>query len=160
MCLSSKKIEKEYYSNLNVKDITNNKKFWKTIKPLFSDKTKSAVSIALKDNNKIVGSQNEVANIFKDYFSKIVSSLQVPESNNIDPQSERMSCPTLKSIMKYRRHPSIIAIQDVYKGSSFSFSTVEKVDLIRKIKKPSKKKAIQDDVIPVKILKENVIFFA
>ena len=71
-----------------------------------------------------------------------------------------MSCPTLKSIMKYRRHPSITVIQDAYKGSSFSFSTVEKVDVIREIKNHNKKKAIQDDDIPVKILKENVDFFA
>ena len=34
-----RKSKRNYYSNLNVKDITDNKKFWKTIKPLFSDKT-------------------------------------------------------------------------------------------------------------------------
>ena len=62
--------------------------------------------------------------------------------------------------MKYRRHPSITAMQDAYKGNSFSFSTVEKVDAIREIKNLRKKKAIQDDDIPVKILKENVNFFA
>ena len=78
------KSKRNYYNNLNVKDITDNKKFWKTIKPLFSVKTKSAVYITLKDNNKIVDSQNEVANIFNDYFSKIISSLQIPEPNNID----------------------------------------------------------------------------
>ena len=126
-----------------MKEITDNKKFYKTIKPLFSDKTKSAVSIALKCNNKIVESQNEVSNIFNDYFSKIVFLLQVPESNNIDPQPEMMSFPTLKSTMKYRRQPSIAAIQYAYKGSSFSFSTVEKVDVIREIKYLSKKKAIR-----------------
>ena len=58
-----------------------------------------------------------------------VFSLQIPESNNIDPQSESMSCPTSKSIMKCRRQPSITAIQDVYKESSFSFSAVEKIDV-------------------------------
>ena len=67
-----------------------------------------------------------------------------------------MSCPTLKSIMKYIRHPSITAKQDAYKGSSFYFSTVEKLDVIREIKNLSKKKATQDDDIPLKILKENI----
>ena len=67
-----------------------------------------------------------------------------------------MSCPTLKSIMKYIRHPSITAKQDAYKGSSFYFSTVEKLDVTRGIKNLSKKKATQDDDIPVKILKENI----
>ena len=62
-----------------------------------------------------------------------------------------MSCPTLKSVMKYRRHPSVTAIQDACKGSSFSFSTVEKVDVIREIKNLGEKKEIQDDDIPVKM---------
>ena len=155
-----RKSKRNYDSNLHVKNISDYKKFWKTTKPLFSDKTKSTAFITLKDSNKIIESQNEVVNIFNDYFSKIVSALQIPESNNIDLQSERMSCPTLKSVIKYRRHPSLAAIQNAYKWSSFSFSTVEKVDLIREIKNLSKKKAIQDDDIPVKILKENVTFFA
>ena len=98
-----------------MKDITDNKKFWKTIKSLFSDKTKSAVSITLKENNKIVESQNKkVANIFKDYFSKVASSLEIPESNNIHPHPEKMSYSTLKSTMKYKRNPNITAIQDAY----------------------------------------------
>ena len=58
--------------------------------------------------------------------------------------------------MKYIRHRSITAKQDAYKESSFTFSTVEKLDVIRGIKNLSKKKATQDDDIPVKILKENI----
>ena len=46
------------------------------------------------------------------------------------------------------------------KKDLFLSSTVEKVDVIREIKNLSKKKAIQDDDTPVKILKENVILFA
>ena len=66
-----RKSKRNYYSNLNVKDITDNKKIWKTIKPLFSNKTKSAVSITLKDNNKIVDSQNEVAKSLTITFQKL-----------------------------------------------------------------------------------------
>ena len=82
------------------------------------------VSITVKDNNKIVECRITIT------FQKI-SLLQIPESYNIDQQSERMSCST--SIMKYRRHPSK-AIQDAYDGCSFSLSTVEKVSVIREIK--------------------------
>ena len=53
-----RKSKMNYYSNLDAKDITDIKKFWKTVKPRFFDKTKSAVSITLKDNNKIVERQN------------------------------------------------------------------------------------------------------
>ena len=63
--------------------------------------------------------------------------------------------------MKYRRHSSITAIQDASKGNSLSFSTVEKnVDVVRETRNLRKKKAIQNNDIPVKILKDNVNFFA
>ena len=153
-----RKSKRNCYSNLNMKGITGNKNYWKTIKPLFFDKTESAGSITLKENKKITENQNEVANIFNNYFSKVASPLQVPESSNINPKSERVPCPTLKLIMKYRRYPSIIAIKYAYKRSSFSFSTVDKVDVIREIKKLNKKKAILNDSISFKISKENVNF--
>ena len=41
------KAKKEYYGSLDVKDITGNKKFWKTVKLLLSDKSKSRETITL-----------------------------------------------------------------------------------------------------------------
>ena len=40
-----RKTKKAYYGNLNEKDVIDNKKFWKTVKPLFSDKVKSSEKI-------------------------------------------------------------------------------------------------------------------
>ena len=42
------------------------------MKPLFSNKIKSAASITLKEKTSIVENQNEFAYIFTDYFSKVV----------------------------------------------------------------------------------------
>ena len=42
-----RKTKKDYYANLNEKDIADNKKFWQTVKPLFSDKVKSKEKITL-----------------------------------------------------------------------------------------------------------------
>lgn len=42
------------------------------MKPIFTDKTKSAASITLKEKMNIVGNQNEFAYIFTDYVSKVV----------------------------------------------------------------------------------------
>ena len=44
--------KKKYYGSLDVKDITDNKKFWKTVKPLFSDKSKSRRTIKLLEDVK------------------------------------------------------------------------------------------------------------
>ena len=32
-----RKTIKDYYANLNVRDLADNKQFWRTVKPLFSD---------------------------------------------------------------------------------------------------------------------------
>ena len=69
-----------------------------------------------------------------------------------------MFFPTLKLVIKYRRHPSVAAKKVAYKGGSFSFSTTEKVDVISEIKKLNKGKAIHHDDILVERLKENVNF--
>ena len=42
-----KKTKSEYFRNLNIKELNDSKKFWKKIKPLFSDKS-------LESNNTIL----------------------------------------------------------------------------------------------------------
>ena len=42
-----RKAKQQYFNNLNSKSITDTKKFWKTVKPLFSNKSKTANTIIL-----------------------------------------------------------------------------------------------------------------
>ena len=39
LCVITRKVKRSYYENLDLKDITDSKKFWATVKPLFSNKT-------------------------------------------------------------------------------------------------------------------------
>ena len=48
-----KKAKKEYYQNLDEKNVINNRKFWKTLKPLLSDKSVSREKIKLTENAHI-----------------------------------------------------------------------------------------------------------
>ena len=42
LCVSLIRSEKKnFFSNINMSDITNNKTFWKTVKPFFTDKIKT-----------------------------------------------------------------------------------------------------------------------
>ena len=36
-----RKVKREYFANLNEKNITDNRKFWQTVKPFLSEKNKS-----------------------------------------------------------------------------------------------------------------------
>ena len=47
------KTRKDYYANLNVKDVVDNKKFWRTVKPIFFVKTKSNEKITWAEDKTV-----------------------------------------------------------------------------------------------------------
>ena len=49
-----RKEKKKYYKNFDLKNITDNKQFWKTMKPLFTDNHKNNRKITLIDGEKII----------------------------------------------------------------------------------------------------------
>ena len=58
--------------------------------------------------------------ILSDFFSSIVASLDLPESQNADPLSGNIDHPTFKAIVKWRNHPSVLAITAVYENQERS----------------------------------------
>ena len=76
-----RKEKKAYYSNLKIGDVTDNKTFWRKIKPLFSEKVNLQTKILLveKGNNlndpeisseveKVISDDMEVAETFNEFF--------------------------------------------------------------------------------------------
>ena len=49
-----RKTKRDYYSNLDEKSVTDNKKFWKTVKPFLSNKTLKSPSIMLVEKDEII----------------------------------------------------------------------------------------------------------
>ena len=72
-----KKIERNFYNNLNVNKIIDNKSFWKTVKPSFTEKTLKDEKIVLVENDTTFSEENEVAEIFRSYFDGIVDGLNI-----------------------------------------------------------------------------------
>ena len=69
------KIQKSYYENLNTINITDNKKFWGTVKFLFSNKIRSNTYITLNEEEKLIKNEYQMANIFITFFIEIVANL-------------------------------------------------------------------------------------
>ena len=66
----------------------------------------------------------------------------------------------MKAIIKHRLHPSITAIKDKRVSSfSFSFSQVERDEIIKEINNLKTNKATQSTDIPTKLIKENSDIF-
>ena len=65
-----RKEKKEYIANLDEEDITDNKKFWQTVKPFLSEKLKSREKITLVEKEELVSSESDVARRFNQFFFK------------------------------------------------------------------------------------------
>ena len=71
-----RKSKREYYSNLDVKNITDNKTIWKTVKSFLSDKITSSQKITLIENDKIVKNDNDSARVFSLSFQILLVILR------------------------------------------------------------------------------------
>ena len=83
-----RKTKKEFYNNLNVKYITENKLFWKTVKPSFTDKTLKDERITLVENNKVVSDESKLVEIFSKYFGNIVQNLGIDGLTNASSNND------------------------------------------------------------------------
>ena len=68
--------KKSFFNNLDTKKIVDNKRFWRTYKPFFSDKNRVKNKITLiEKKTKIVSNNNLIAETFNKFFANIVPSL-------------------------------------------------------------------------------------
>ena len=91
--------------------------------------------ITLIDEEKIVTQDDENTEILNSFFSSAMKNLE-----GVDPLADKISHPILKAIVKYRNHPSVIAIGNADNGSHFHFSCVSTNDVLKEIKKSLHKK--------------------
>ena len=70
-----KKTKRNFYNNLNVNKIADNKSFWKIVKPSFTEKTLKYEKIVLTENDATFSEENTIAEIFRPYFDGIVDGL-------------------------------------------------------------------------------------
>ena len=145
-----RKSKKGYYENLNIKNVTDNKLFWKSVKPLLSDKSRIRDRINISEKGKILKSESETAESLNSSFSNIVKNLNISRYSEFDPVIENIADPTFKAIFKYKDHPSKLAIQSHCEKETFRFLEVNIED---------KNKASQNSDIPIKIIKENLDIF-
>ena len=147
-----KKERKEFYSQLDIKNITDNKLFWKTMKPFLSDKCTYASQVSLVHNN-IISDDQELADIFNNFFEQAVDNLEYQNDHNIDTNSISDD-PIDYAIAKYKNHASIIMInENVSFESRFSFTTVNEENIQWEILYLNSKKTGTFGNIPAKILK-------
>ena len=95
----------------------------------------------------------ETAEVLNKFFSNIVNNLEISKYSKYESFIDNIEDQTLRAILKYKNHQSIIAIQNKFKGGDvFYFRELEKEDIQKEIHKLNNK-ASQQSHIPTKIIK-------
>ena len=63
-----------------MKDLNDNKNFWKKMKPFFSVKGLQTNNIIFKDKNRLVTEISVIANTFNNHFINITNNLNLKPS--------------------------------------------------------------------------------
>ena len=117
--------KKNFFETLDIKSVNDNKMFWKTVAPIFSNKSKASNRITLSENEKLITNDQKCAEVFNNYFNSIVKELNIPINQNISDDASIFDDPMIAAAHKYERHPSIFKIKEnVKKHDLFSFYQV------------------------------------
>ncbi len=150
----SRQAKRCFYNQLDISEITDNKKFWKTVKPFISDKSSSKSRITLIEEGKIVSNESEVAETFNNFFVTITESLGIIENENIILDPEGISDPIEQILFRFSRHPSIQKIRSLNGDTgSFSFKKVSVDNMKNEIDELNPSKSTTFKSIPPKLLK-------
>ena len=152
-----KRERKMFYSNLGPKNITDNKTFWKTMKPFFfTNKSILKSTLTIIDNDKITSEDNEVAEVLNTFFEKAVWSLEIDIPKKYTKDGKDIENPLYASVMKFSKHPGILKINEVVNKQKFSFKATTLTEIEKEISILSTKKANPSHSVSSKELKENV----
>ena len=151
-----KKEKKFYYNNLDTNLITDNKKFWKTIKPFFSDKHNIRKNIILVDDDEIITEDTKVAETMNVFFSEVVEKLEITGFSTERYFYDVDMNHTSNIIEKFKDHPSILKIKEIIHVSEpFHFSMTNEADISTEILALNTKKPTTFNNIPARLLIEN-----
>ena len=155
-----RRTKSDYYRNLDLGDLTDNRKFWKTVKPVFSNEIQTSSSVTLIEDGEVITDDAKIAEIFNHYFANITESLGISEDQSLLSQTTGINDPVEKAVKKYKNHPSIRKIKECCELNQFEFKPVTVNEIHLQIQKLNTNKSSPLNSIPAKILKHNADIFA
>ena len=150
--------KRDYFNKLDPKLISDNKRFWRVVKPFFSEKSQKSQSITLVENKQIIDNDNLISETFNNFFSNIVENLDIVDnfSSNLNKDED----PIVNAINKYENHPSIKKIKENMPNESFSFQYTTINCVYKEIRLLNPSKACPKEAIPPFLIQENCDLFA
>ena len=124
-----RKAKAEYFQKLNVKDLSDERKFWKIMKLFFSNKGLNSNKLTLKENKLLITEEKEWTTVTNTFFVNITESLDLKKDNasSLNPiNSENIN----DILERHKHHASVHEISQIFKTNekfSFKFVTEDQV---------------------------------
>ena len=113
-----------------------------------------------KTNKETAKTNKETAKVLNTLFSNVVQNINISRFPDSDPLIRNIKDQTLKTILKYRKHTSITAIESKYGyATSFNFVEVNEADIKNKIYLNRNKTLFRIYQLGYKVIKENLNIF-
>ena len=158
--------KKNFFNNISTHEITDNKTFWKTVKPLFTEKiqTKSKIILIEKKvvsgvdqeqiiSEKVISEDQAVAEVFNKFFINILQNLKIPTNPNYDTDFLVTNDQVANALNKFRNHPRIIMIKNKRKAHQCLFYGLVTYEyILKKTNNLDTVKASRQSDVPTKIL--------
>ena len=66
----------------------------------------------MTENGEVVKTELETAETLNNFYGNVIKNLMTPKYSEYDPSIDRVENRTIRAILKYRNHPSILAIHE------------------------------------------------
>ena len=140
------------YFHERCSDPADTQTFWNTLRPFYTSKGSRAVqNIQLLEEDQLITSPVNVADIFNEYYTNITSTI------GSHVEASTLQCDDADFISfsneKHKDHPSVKKISERHTASDFSFTQIPPAETEKILNKMDTKKATGYDSVSSKVLK-------
>ena len=108
--------------------------FWKTEKPMFSNKCVNRESITLMKDHNILSENLEVVETINVFISNIVKEMNISLGQELLTEGDQIEDTVLRIIKRFIKHTSMVAIFQNHKHNAFNFKHVS-LDEVKRSRK-------------------------
>ena len=144
-----RKTKKEYFNSLNIKQVSDNKLFWKSVKPFFNNKVSNSSKITLAEENNIISDEEEIANIMNNYFINVTKTLNLKKQLGVGRSDLNEFENHISIKMIHQKYPEILP-------ESFKFQFLSNNQVKKEMQNLDTKKSSTYGSIPAFILNQCV----
>ena len=148
--------KKNFFKSASEDGIMTNKKFWKVMKPLMTNKgVLSSSAIIIEENNKLISDEKVLVDIFNNHYINIVENTLGKKPKCLgEPNDPTKDRETVKLIIeKYKDNPIIQKIKENSQDITFSFPEITKSEISKIIREINTGKSTGYDQIPGSFIK-------